>query len=164
MKVRLETRYPEDGDIRVTFTPAKTVEAAIRLRIPGWVKGDIGVSVNGAAVSAKAVAGEYCEVKRKWKAGDALCLRLPLALRVRPAQDDPATLSFFYGPVLLAGELGRAGMPSSDVGGDLRGGGNPPLQPPVIRGKSATVQDLPIAPDPSTPLRFHRKPDRRETP
>ena len=51
MKVRLETRYPEDGDIRVTFTPAKTVEAAIRLRIPGWVKGDIGVSVNGGNVN-----------------------------------------------------------------------------------------------------------------
>jgi len=39
-------------------------------------------------------------VKRTWKAGDTLHLRLPMALRVRPAQDDPATLSFFHGPVL----------------------------------------------------------------
>jgi len=155
MKVRLETRYPEDGDIRLAITPAKPVEAAIRLRIPGWVSGKVAVSVNGALLPVTAVAGTYCEVKRTWKAGDTLQLRLPLALRVRPAQDDPATLSFFYGPVLLAGELGRTGMPASDVGGDLRGGGNPPLQPPVIPGKSPTLPDLPITPDPATPLLFY---------
>ena len=155
MKVRMETAYPENGDIRLAFTAAKPVVAAVRLRIPGWVTNTIAVSVNGVAVPVKDVAGSYVEVMRTWSAGDTLLLHLPLALRVRPAQDDPSTISIFYGPVLLAGELGQAGMPATDVGGDLRGGGTPPLQPPVIRARSANLPDLPIAPDAATPLHFY---------
>lgn len=36
----------------------------------------------------------------------------------------------------------------------MRGGGTPSIQPPLIRANSADLRDLPIAPDPATPLRF----------
>jgi len=49
---------------------------------------------------------------RQWKAGDVVRVTLPAALRLEKAKDDPAMASFFFGPVLLAGELGRENMPN----------------------------------------------------
>ena len=62
-------------------------------------------------------AGFLLSLTRTWKSGDVIDLHLPLALRIRPSMDDPTMVSFFYGPVVLAGELGRDGMPASDIGG-----------------------------------------------
>lgn len=36
-------------------------------------------------------------------------------VRVRSAMDDSTVVSFFHGPVLLTGELGREAMPESDI-------------------------------------------------
>jgi hypothetical protein len=38
-------------------------------------------------------------------------LTLPSTLRIERAKDDPSMVSVFFGPVLLAGELGRENMP-----------------------------------------------------
>ena len=56
----------------------------------------------------------YITLERKWKAGDIIVITLPASLRIEKAKDDPSMVSIFFGPVLLAGELGRENMPSSD--------------------------------------------------
>ena len=58
----------------------------------------------------------YVSLKREWKTGDVSVITLPAALRLEQAQDDPSMVSVFFGPVLLAGELGKDRMPNSDVG------------------------------------------------
>jgi hypothetical protein len=60
-------------------------------------------------------SGSWLAVTRTWQPGDRMQLRLPMNIRVRPSMDDPELVSFFHGPVLLAGALGREGMPESDV-------------------------------------------------
>jgi hypothetical protein len=57
----------------------------------------------------------YLVLARTWQDGDTLDLTLPMAVRVRPAMDDTKLVSFFYGPVLLAGALGKADMPLTDI-------------------------------------------------
>jgi DUF1680 family protein len=59
-----------------------------------------------------AKGSSYIALKRPWKSGDVITLVLPAALRLEKAKDDASMVALFYGPLLLAGELGREGMPS----------------------------------------------------
>jgi DUF1680 family protein len=59
--------------------------------------------------------GGYVTLDREWKSGDEVAMRLPMTVRARRAMDDATVLSFFYGPLLLAGDLGTDGMPASDL-------------------------------------------------
>ncbi len=154
MKVRLETRYPEDGVIRMKFEAAKPVKATLNLRIPSWLGGKAAVKVNGRKVSADAVPGSFLPLTRKWKGGDAVELHLPLALRIRLSMDDPATLSLFHGPVLLAGRLGREGMPVSDVGGNRVNEVWPQFPVPVFVSPTPLSPDLSVRADAHAPLSF----------
>lgn len=117
IKLRLETSYPENGIIRLAVEAAAPVQATINFRIPGWVQGEVEARINDKPESVKPVPGTFLPLARTWQNGDVVELHLPLALRVRPSMDDPKMVSFFYGPVLLAGELGRDKMPASEVGG-----------------------------------------------
>lgn len=47
----------------------------------------------------------YLNIKRTWKAGDQIRLRLPMALRTEAMPDNPKRMAYFYGPVALAADL-----------------------------------------------------------
>jgi DUF1680 family protein len=90
-----ETRYPLDGNVKLTLTPRTSTEFSLRVRIPGWaqgkpVPGDLyryreteippyTLSVNGQQVSPTLEKG-YAVLKRTWKAGDTVELNLPMPI------------------------------------------------------------------------------------
>ncbi len=99
----------------VTFTVTKAVQpvsATIQFRIPKWVAGAVSISVNGQAQAAGATANSFVPINRTWQTGDTVSLTLPATLRIERAKDVSSMVAVFYGPVLLAGELGSAGMPN----------------------------------------------------
>jgi DUF1680 family protein len=153
LKLRQDTRYPETGAIRLTLEAAQPVSATINLRIPAWVDGPVSLTVNGQKQPSDIHPGSFASITRRWQTGDVIELNLPLALRVRPAMDDPATLSLFYGPVLLAGELGRAEMPATDIAGKDVYRKLP--VPPVPFFRRATK--LPVEPVAGQPLTFQAR-------
>lgn len=122
-KIGLATDWPYEGKATLTFDAlAKPGSFPIALRVPGYVK-TAEVSVNGTAVTA-AHAGGYAIVARRWQAGDTLAIRMPLDLRLESPPGDPATVAVLCGPMVLAGDLGRAdgGWDAPDpagVGSDL---------------------------------------------
>ena len=61
----------------VTLTIEKTQESAwpLAVRIPNWAQG-ADVQVNGKSVNG-AVRGQFCTIRRTWKPGDVVTLRLP---------------------------------------------------------------------------------------
>jgi len=73
-----ETAYPYSGDISLRITEAPANPLSLRLRIPGWLPaGSAKLFVNGEAdTSVALMPGSFAEVKRSWKAGDKLELRL----------------------------------------------------------------------------------------
>jgi len=75
-----------------------------------------------------------------------------MGIRVRPSRDDPATVSFFRGPLLLVGQLGREGMPASDLGGNRDLTKAPAWPVPVLA--SADPETLDLRSDPSNPAQF----------
>jgi DUF1680 family protein len=125
LRIRQETRFPDQDSSRLVFTAAKPVRLAVKVRFPSWVVSGLSLAVNGAAQPVAGTAGSYVTVDREWKTGDTLSIRVPMSPRVEVMPGTPKVAAFFYGPILLAGDLGREGLTPA-----VRYG---PSSPPVRR-------------------------------
>lgn len=95
VNVRQQTRYPADGKVSLTLTPEKAARFAVRVRIPGWARGEENpfglyisestamptLFVNGTPTELCLDRG-YAVVERDWNPGDNITLELPVAPRV----------------------------------------------------------------------------------
>ncbi|MCX6907973.1 MAG: glycoside hydrolase family 127 protein [Verrucomicrobia bacterium] len=107
--VRQETKFPESETTRLTLKCAKPVELCLKIRRPAWAV-EFAVMVNGKAVEPPPHVGGYVELRRTWKSGDKVEVRMPMALRTEAMPDNPSVVAVLYGPIVLAGELGTAGL------------------------------------------------------
>lgn len=111
VKVQLETRFPEDGKGTLTFTTKHPKNLTISIRCPGWLKsGAMKLLVNGMVQQVNANPGSYASLKRLWKNGDRLTVEWPLELRTELLPNSREWISILYGPIVLAGKLGTAGL------------------------------------------------------
>ena len=110
LTLRQETRFPEEEGTRLDISAARPVDAAIHLRIPAWAVDGGSVLLNGQALPAFASPSSYLKIRREWKDGDRLELRLPMRLRTEPLAGDSTQQAALYGPVLLAARLGSDGL------------------------------------------------------
>lgn len=109
LTVRQETRFPENGAVMLTLKSAVPVALTMQIRRPAWAKDGFAIVVNGKEEAAGS-PGSYVALKREWKDGDRIEVRLPMELRAEPLPGNPDIVAFLYGPVVLAGELGTAGI------------------------------------------------------
>lgn len=108
---RMETRYPYDGQVTLKVEAIKAPATfRLALRVPGWVKGDLSLTVNGQSVPATP-SGGYLVLNRTWHAGDTVALTLPLALRTEAPVEAPHLVSLLHGPMVLAADLASAEGP-----------------------------------------------------
>ncbi len=110
LKLRQDTRFPEEQGTALTVTAAKPVRMAIRLRIPSWLETSPTVKINGKTIEASASPGSYLTLTRDWKTGDRIELALPMRLAIEAMPDEPQTQAVLYGPLVLAGDLGGEGL------------------------------------------------------
>jgi len=148
VKVRQVTRFPDDDSTTLTFTAAKPARFAVKVRYPSWATSGITVTVNGQRQTVDAKPGSYVTLDREWKSGDALAVTLPMTLHMEGLPDDPHYQALMYGPVVLAGDLGTAGLDAIKRNG--------PSAPPVGRVPPVTVPSL-VADSPQQVL-AHVKP------
>jgi DUF1680 family protein len=102
--------------VRLTVVDPGAKAVTLNLRIPAWIAGPATLKINGKPRAVDAKPSSHVALKRRWKAGDVIELTLPVGLRLEQARDAASMVCVFHGPVLLAGELGKDGMPESDVG------------------------------------------------
>jgi len=102
LTVRQETRFPEEDTTKLTFTGAKPVRLALKVRYPAWAQQGMTVAVNGRPEKSVAKPGSYVTVQREWRSGDTVLIRLPMSLRLETLPGDASMVAVFYGPVLLA--------------------------------------------------------------
>ena len=119
-----KTGYPYDGDIEITIDKtALKKEMALKVRIPGWVRGDVvpsdlysyvdgkrpgyTVKVNGVPVESALEQG-YFTISRKWKKGDKVTVHFDLEPRVVKAhaevKADVGRIAIERGPVVYCAE------------------------------------------------------------
>ncbi|RRR98221.1 beta-L-arabinofuranosidase domain-containing protein [Glycomyces terrestris] len=105
-RVRIETAFPADEAVRLTFDLDEPRELTLRLRVPGWSGGLAALAVNGEAAQAEAVPGAVL-LHRAWRPGDTVSFGLPLPLRAERLPDGSPWQAYFAGPVLLAARAGE---------------------------------------------------------
>ena len=88
---------------------ARPVRATLRVRRPVWSDG-MSMSVNGRRLPATADASGYVSIRREWRKGDTVEVRLGMRLRTEPLPGAPDYVAFAYGPIVLAGRLGTQGL------------------------------------------------------
>jgi uncharacterized protein len=93
------------GD-KVAITVKGTGQFPLRIRKPAWVKREMQLTVNGAAVKQVIEKDGYLVINRTWKDSDQVAFTLPMDLYSEPMPDNPGRVAFFYGPTILAGVLG----------------------------------------------------------
>ena len=131
-----ETGFPELDRITLTVQAPTPVRLALRLRIPYWAAGAT-VELNGRPVPGPHEPARNTVVDRTWRTGDRVELLFPMALHSAPMPDDPSLLAIMYGPLVLAGRLGTAGITEAN----RRAGPTAPYTVPEFRDP-----DLPPAP------------------
>ena len=91
-----KTDYPWSGAVRLTVDPCEESTFAIRLRVPGWARGEPvpsdlyryldaagevpSLRVNGAPTGVELDQG-FAVVRRRWRPGDTVELDLPMPVR-----------------------------------------------------------------------------------
>lgn len=81
LRLRQETKYPWDGAVTITVQPAAPAEFSVFVRIPDW-SAAAKVAVNGDPAPGSIRPGTYCEIRRRWKAGDRIHMALDTAPRL----------------------------------------------------------------------------------
>lgn len=123
VKMIQETRYPWDGNVKMTVNPDRSSNLTINVRIPGWARNEpvpsdlyrfldkvnepVVLKVNGKPVPVKLDKG-YASVTRKWKRGDVIELNLPMPVRRvlanEQVQADRGRIALQHGPLVYAAE------------------------------------------------------------
>jgi DUF1680 family protein len=81
LKLRHATKYPWEGEVRITIDECPADEFALKLRIPGWAE-SASIRVNGEPVSAIALPATFATIRRAWQPGDVVELDLPMPPRL----------------------------------------------------------------------------------
>ena len=150
LRVRQETRFPEQQSTTLTVTAKNPTQFAINLRIPYWVQGG-GVKINGATLPAFASASSYLTLNRVWKSGDKIELSLPMGLHIDPMPDDETIQAVMHGPLVLAGRFDAVGKDM--LYGDYGPKDNAQSKvPDIIADRSKPTAW--VEPDPKQPLMF----------
>lgn len=116
--VRLEqvTQFPHADGISLVVHAERAAEFALKIRVPYWATSGVEARVNGKLRKTSDVKpSSYLTIRREWKDGDRVDLRMPMSLRLQPIQDDPKLMAVMYGPLVLAGIVGKLADGESQV-------------------------------------------------
>ena len=123
VRVVQETRYPWDGDVRITLVPDRAVPLELHVRIPGWARNEAspGGLYRFARESSEsptlrvndheaplALEQGYAVIRRTWSPGDRVSLHLPMPVRRVVADErvdaDRGRVALQRGPIVFTAE------------------------------------------------------------
>jgi hypothetical protein len=124
VEIEQETRYPWSGDIQVSVRPEKAGTFTLKLRVPGWARGEavpgdlyrfvdekvrdaVTLRVNHETMALKLDNG-YATITREWKTGDKVELHLPMPVERVAANEkveaDRGHIALQRGPIVFCAE------------------------------------------------------------
>lgn len=101
------TSFPESDKTAVTIQTKAPKKIAIRVRYPWWATKGVGVKINGAKVNFVKNDNGYITIERIWKNNDKIEIELAMSLYTEAMPDNSNRIALLYGPLVLAGQLGK---------------------------------------------------------
>lgn len=110
VSLSVDTGFPIGETATLRLKMAAPKELTFALRRPGWTGKGFAISINGHAenLPQPADSSTFVEIRRLWNDGDTLEVALPKQLRIEPLPDHPDRVAILWGPLVLAGKLGKA--------------------------------------------------------
>ncbi len=154
-----DTRFPAESIVTLNVRAKAPVRFPLRLRVPAWAQRGGQVHLNGRRLEGFSSAGSYFVLDRTWSDGDRVELDLPLGLHVEPLLGDETQQAVLYGPLVLAGRLGSAGLTAANLRAEPTAPRtvpeykSEPVPAPVLRVDAADPGAW-LEPVPGRPLEF----------
>jgi hypothetical protein len=105
-QLKMETSLPESNKVLISLANEKPVTYTLKLRRPKWAGEATTILVNGEQENISADEKGYYNIKRRWRKGDKVAIEFSMSVYAVTMPDNKNRQAFFYGPVLLAGDLG----------------------------------------------------------
>jgi DUF1680 family protein len=157
LTVTQTTRFPETDVTRLAIRASHPARATIQVRHPAWCA-RMTVRVNGRVVARSETSSRYVALDRTWRSGDVIDVHLPMSVHAEPLPGTTDTIALLYGPIVLAGMLGRKGLtPGADIIRNERESGNmlnAVVEVPVLAGSMTDVARHTVRTS-DVPLAFH---------
>jgi uncharacterized protein len=101
VKLTQSTLFPDQDSTRLTIDADRAF--TLKLRYPSWVgKERLQVRVNGKPVKVTGAPGSYVSLRRHWRKGDRVDVRMPMATTLEQMPDKSNYYAVLHGPIVLA--------------------------------------------------------------
>lgn len=107
--LKQETNFPETNFTRITYLSPNAKTFTLLIRNPGWSKNNIRIFFNGKKKEYEFSNNDfdYYPLRVNMKKGDKIEFQFSMNLYTESMPDNPNRIAFKYGPVVLAGLLGK---------------------------------------------------------
>ncbi|MGB6690828.1 MAG: beta-L-arabinofuranosidase domain-containing protein [Terracidiphilus sp.] len=106
--IEQRTDFPQAASTALTILAEKPSRFALRVRRPYWCEG-MAAKVNGRP-EAGTLSNGYMTIERLWQPGDRVEIALPMRFHSAPLPGNPSLEAMMYGPLVLAGLMGKGGL------------------------------------------------------
>lgn len=79
IKLKQETNYPWEGQVKITMEECKKASFEVLLRIPEWAK-ETKITVNNNPIE-NVQAGSFTVITRQWQKGDVISMEIPMDIK-----------------------------------------------------------------------------------
>lgn len=115
IRINQITDFPREEKTKIVIEETNNEIYEIKIRIPYWLNNNIiKVKLNDNPIEFKKDKG-YISIVKLWEKGDALDISLNMNLHTYISRENKNNICFMYGPLVLAGALGRENFPETDI-------------------------------------------------
>jgi hypothetical protein len=101
VRIVQETDFPVGNTVHISLHPAAQEEFLLRLRIPSW-SAISSIAVNGTPAGVEVAPGTYAGIRRTWKDGDRVDVKLDMRGRLVKDPGGSKQVAVMRGPIVLA--------------------------------------------------------------
>ncbi len=160
VRLAQRTDYPRDGNVDIEVEGGG--DFGFMLRVPSWCERGYTVEVNGEALDAPLSSGSYAEIRRTWRTGDTVRLKLPTPVRFVECHpyvaENAGRVALMRGPLLYCVEqTDQPGLDPRDLVVPVGPEPSVRFEPGLLGGVTAlTVRAEVVAPQPAWESRLYR--------
>lgn len=114
-KIIQTTQFPYSNSTELSIINKAPKQFTIKIRKPYWSKNGMKIWVNDIPFAFNIDENGFMNVKRVWKNKDRLKIIFDMQLQFETMPDNKNRIAFLYGPIVLAGNLGKT-MPDPVFG------------------------------------------------
>ena len=106
IKLIQTTGFPEEQSVSFSFKMDEPQTFTFYVRYPYWAENGVHITINKNKHQVDVHPGSFLAIRRDWRDGDQVDMQWPFTLRLECMPDDSNRIAIFYGPIVLAGDLG----------------------------------------------------------